>query len=106
LFQAVDLRDARMVQCREDLGLALEPRRSFCIVGDRSRERLYRHAPFQIHVCGSVDLSHPTGAEWLADFVRAEAATRTERHSLVLTVVIIRRRLGPRAGGRPRVWGP
>jgi hypothetical protein len=58
----VDGADVWMGECRDRLALALKPGDGVGIAGERRRQHLDRHVPFQTRVPRPVDLAHPTGA--------------------------------------------
>ena len=70
---AVDRADVRMVQRRQDLGLAAEARQPFRIVGERIRKDLERHLAAQLGVSRAIHLTHAACAERRDDVVAAEA---------------------------------
>ena len=59
LLQSVDVRDARMVQRREDFGFALEPGEPVWIARHRSRQHFEGDLALQVRVGGSVDFAIP-----------------------------------------------
>ena len=73
LFEAVDGGDVRMVQRRERLRFALEPREAIGIAGERVRQDLDRDVAIQLRVARAVDLAHAAFADRRDDFVDAEA---------------------------------
>ncbi len=72
ILQAVDRTDVRMVQRREDLCLALEPRQPLGISGKGGRQDFDRHLTAEQGVCCPIHLAHPTNAEQRFDPIRAE----------------------------------
>ena len=65
--------DVGMVQRREGLRFALEPREPFGVVRERVRQELDRDVAIQLRVARSVHLSHAAFADLRGDFVDAEA---------------------------------
>ena len=88
-FQAVDVRDVRMVQRREDFRFALESRQPLGIAGHRRRQHLDGDAALQIGVGRPIDLAHAARADLGGDFIRTEAGADCEGH-VGRTGVIIR----------------
>ena len=72
-FEAVDARDVRMIQRREDLRFALEAREAIGIVRERVRQDLDRDVAIQLRVARAIDLAHAACADRGDDFVDAEA---------------------------------
>ena len=72
-LEAVDRRDVRMVEGREDFGFALKAREAIGIAGHRGGQHLDRDRPLQIRVGRAIDLAHAAGADLRGDFVDAEA---------------------------------
>ena len=77
----VDRRDIRMVQRREDCGLALEPGEPLGVLCELFGQHLDRDVASQARVGGAIDLAHAAHAEWGDDLVRAEASAGGQRHS-------------------------
>ena len=71
-FEAVNLRDVRMIERGEDFGLALEPRQPLSVLGHVGRQHLEGDLALQRRVLGPVDLAHAAGAQEGEDFVGAE----------------------------------
>ena len=63
LLQAVDVRDVRMVQRREDFRFALEAREALGSARQRLGQHLDRDLALQLGVGGAIDLAHAAGAE-------------------------------------------
>jgi len=74
IFQAVDVRDVRMVQCSERLRLASEPRQAIGIAGEGVRKDLDRNLSLQLRVGRSIHQPHAAFADLGGDFVDAEAS--------------------------------
>ena len=72
-FEAVDGRDVRVVQGRERLRFAREPRQAIGITGERVRKDLHRDIAIQLRVARPVHLAHAAFADGRRDFVDAEA---------------------------------
>ena len=62
-FEAVDGGDVRMVQRREHLRFAAEPREPIGIVGERVGQDLDRDVAIQLRVARAIDLAHAARAE-------------------------------------------
>ena len=78
-FEAVDVRDVRMVQRRERLRFAREPREPVGVAGDRESGRtLDRDLAIQLRVARAIDLAHPADADAGDDFIDAETGAGSE----------------------------
>ena len=77
-FEAVDVRDIRMVQGRERLRFAGEPRQPVGVAGEWVRQNLERDVTIEFRVAGAVDLPHPALADLRNDFVDAESSAGCE----------------------------
>ena len=71
----INLRDVRMIERGQQLGLALEARHPLRVFRKGSRQNLQRHITFQLRVLGPVNLAHAAYAERSENFVRAKAIT-------------------------------
>ena len=80
LLEPIDRRDVRVIQGREDLRLALEPRQPLGVLGHRLRQDLDRDLAVELGVPRPVHLSHPARAERRQDLVGAELRSRGETH--------------------------
>ena len=80
VLDAVDSRDAGVIQRREELRFALEALEAFRIPGDGGRQDLDRHVPTQSPVVCAVDLAHAAGAQRRDDFKRPDAISGGKRH--------------------------
>ena len=74
--RAVDGRDVRVVERREDFGLALETCEAFRVGRACGRQYLHRHVALQLRVGRPVDLAHPAHTDLGSDLIRTEAACR------------------------------
>ena len=63
VFKAVNRRDVRMVQRREDFGFALEAREALGVRGEDVGQDLDRDLAFQLRVRRAIDLAHAAGAD-------------------------------------------
>ena len=63
VFEAVDVRDVRVVQRRQRLGFAGEPRQPFGVAGEEIGQHLDRDIAVERRVARPIDLAHPAGAE-------------------------------------------
>ena len=97
LFQAVDLRDVRVIQRGERLRFAFESRQSIRIVGERVGKNLQRDVTIEFRVPRAIDLAHPTRAERGDDLVGSEARAWRKPHRLVFS-------WGPRMLARMTAW--
>src|SRR5262249_61414974 len=75
LLEPVNGSDVRMVDSGEQLGFALETGDAIRIGDERVRKNLDGDGAIQLRITSAVDLAHPAGAQWCADFVHAEAGT-------------------------------
>ena len=80
VFEAVDVRDVRMVQRREHFRFTLEPRKPLRIGDERLRQNFQRNVPLQLRVPRAVDLPHPARTDGGDHFVRTEGGTGSECH--------------------------
>ncbi len=80
LLEAVDVRDVRMVQRREDFGFALEPRQPLGVCRNGLRQDLDRDLPLQVRVSSAIHLAHAADADLGGDFIRAEAGASSQSH--------------------------
>ena len=65
-------RDVRMIQRRERLRFALEPREPLGIGGERLGQDLDRDVATELRVARAIDLAHAAGPEGGEDLVRAD----------------------------------
>ena len=72
-FEAVDRRDVRVVESREELRLTSEAGQALGIGRYLDGQHLDRHLAVELRVGGAVDLSHAAGADGGGDLVRPEA---------------------------------
>ena len=72
-FEAVDRGDVGMIQRRERLRFAREPREPIGIVRERVRQDLDRDVAIQLRVARAIHLAHAAFADLRGDFVDAEA---------------------------------
>ena len=63
LFQALDDRDVRVIEGREDCGFALETLKCLCIFGLIFRQKLQSDTPVQSQIFGGIDDAHPPAAQ-------------------------------------------
>src|SRR5262245_47075734 len=80
LLNPVDARDVRMVEGREEFGLALESDDAIPVRRNRVREGLQRNVTLEAGVPRPIDLPHPAFAEEGNHFERTEPAAGNERH--------------------------
>jgi hypothetical protein len=69
----VNLRNVRMIECREQLGFALETRESIDIRGQGARQHLDRDGAFEVDVGRPINLAHSAGTDSGGDFEGAYA---------------------------------
>ena len=82
LFEAVDGRDLRMIQGRQELRFALEPGEVRRVGSQAVAEDLDRDAAVELGVAPAIHLAHGAGAERGVDLVSAEPTTRAKRHGI------------------------
>src|SRR5579862_1577675 len=80
-LEAVNVRDVRMVERGQGLGLAREPREAFRVVGKNARHDLDGNVSIELRVPGAIHLAHPASTDDTEDFVRAEALPGEQRHA-------------------------
>jgi hypothetical protein len=68
LFEAVDLRDVRVIQRRQRFRLALEPHQPIGIAGERFRQHLQRDVAIEFAVARPIHLAHSACPERAEDF--------------------------------------
>jgi hypothetical protein len=73
-----------MIQCRQHLRLALEPRQAIRIEREGFGQNLQGHFTIQLAVAGSIHLAHAAGANERRDFIRAETSTCGQSHGMWL----------------------
>ena len=81
-FEAVNVRDIRMVQGRERLGFAGEPGQSVGVAGECVWQDFEGDVTIQLRVARAVDHPHPALADLRDDFIDAEAGAGCESHVL------------------------
>ena len=95
-LDAVDLRDVRVVERGQQLGLPLEPGQPIGIGGEDVPEQLEGDVAVQPRVAGAIHFAHPARAEDAGDLeVPREPVARGQRHAPPL-----RRRAAARSAGR------
>lgn len=77
-LEAVDRRDVRMVERREDFGFALESREAIRVTSHRGRQYLDRDLALQVGVGRTIHLAHPAFAEERGYLVRAETGSGSQ----------------------------
>ena len=86
-FSAVDLRDVRVVEAREDLRFPLEPGQPIGVGSEGVGEDLQRDIAAQLRVGGAIDLAHAALADEGSHVVMPQPRTDLEGHQLVYRVV-------------------
>src|SRR5262249_47238842 len=74
LLDAVDVRDVGMVQRRQDLRFAAEPRKTIRIVCNGGQQNLDGDAAIQLRIVRVIHSAHPAFTQLLDDAIRADAA--------------------------------
>jgi len=69
-----------MVERRESLGFAFEPRDTFRVSRTRRRQDLDRNFAIQGEIARPIDLAHAARSEVVEDLVAAEACPREQCH--------------------------
>ncbi len=80
LFEAVDVRDVRMIQRGEGLRFALEAREPVGVARERLGQDLDRDVAIELRVARPIDLAHAAFADLRGDFVDAETGAGSEGH--------------------------
>ncbi len=78
LFEAVDVRDVRVIDGRQRLRFAREPREPVGIAGERVGQDLQRDVAIELRIARTEHLAHPACADAGDDFVDAEARAGSE----------------------------
>ena len=86
VFDAVNLRDVRMIERRKQLRLSAEPGETIRIVGDGGQQYLDCDVAIQLRVARAVDLAHAARANGRNDFVGAKARAGGEGQALIVVV--------------------
>ena len=81
-FQPVNVRDVRMIERREHLRLALEPRDAIGIGREDIGKNLDRDVAVQPRIARAIHLAHATGPDGGEDFIWPETNAGRERHCL------------------------
>jgi hypothetical protein len=74
LLEAVDGTDIRMIERRENLGLALEPCETVSVESHGIRKDLNRHSAIERPVVRAIDLTHPARSDLAGNFIWAEVS--------------------------------
>jgi hypothetical protein len=80
IVEAVDLRDARVVECRERPRFALEAREPLRVGRERLWQDLQRDLTPQRRIARAIDLTHAAFAKLGEDLVGSEPSACGERH--------------------------
>ena len=76
LFQSIQSRNARVIQCGQELRFSLEPREAFGILHEALGQNLDRDLSAELRIARAVDFSHAAGAKRGDDLVNAQAGSR------------------------------
>ena len=68
-----------MIERREHLRFAAEPRQSIRIAGQERRQDFQRDVAIELGVARAIDLAHTPGAERGEDLIRAESSAGRQR---------------------------
>ena len=82
VLESMDAGDVRMIQRRQELGFALEPRETICVAREFFRKDFNGNVAIELGVARAVDLAHTTFTDGLQDLVVREFLTSFERHSV------------------------
>ena len=85
LFEPVDLRNIRVVQRGQRLGLVGEPGKPFRVIRKGIGQDLQRDIAIELGVPGAIHLAHATLADQLGDSIRPEACAGAEGHRVEYT---------------------
>ena len=77
-FEAVDVRDVRVIECRQRLRFACEPREPVGVAGERIGQYLQRDIAIELRIARTEYLAHPADADAGDDLVDAEARAGSE----------------------------
>jgi hypothetical protein len=80
LLEAVDGADVGVVERRQQLRLAAEPRQAFRVLRDRRRQHLDGNLAIQAGVAGAIHRAHAAFADCGDELVRAETISRSQDH--------------------------
>ena len=75
VLQPVDVRDVRVIECREDLRFSPEACKAFRIARDRRGQHFQRDVAVELGVARPVDLAHTPDADGADDLIRTESGT-------------------------------
>ena len=92
LFEAVNVRDVRVVQRGQRLRFARETRHAPRIIRERIGEDLERHVTIELRIVRAIYLPHAAGTEYTNDFVHAETGAGCEGQRLPRIIQAIRQR--------------
>ena len=93
-FETVDVRDVGMIQRREGLRFAREPREPFGVAREDIGQHLDRDVAIQLRIARAIDLAHAAGAQGGEDLIRAEAKAGVEGQTVAVEY------MGHRRGAR------
>ena len=82
ILERVNGRDVRMIERREHLRFAREPRETVRIEKKGVGQDLQSNVAIQLRIAGAVDLSHATFADQRGDFVDAETGASRQGHEV------------------------
>jgi len=78
LFEAVDVRDVRVIDGRQRLRFAIEPREPVGVARERIGQDLQRNIAIELRISRAEHLAHPANTDARDDFVDAEARARSQ----------------------------
>ena len=79
-FEAMDVRDVRVIQRRQRLRFARKPGQAIGIAGKGVRKDLQRDVAIQFRVARAIDFAHATRADRRGDFIDAETGAGGKCH--------------------------
>ena len=83
IFHAVDRRDVRMVQRREQLRFAMKARQALRVAGDFRQQHFDRDVAVELRVARAVHLAHAACPEQRLNLIPAEPRSNAQRHGIV-----------------------
>jgi hypothetical protein len=80
LFEPMDRGDVGVIQGRERLGFALEPRDAVGVSREVLGQDLQRNVAIELRIARAIDHAHPALAEWRKDFIGADPGANRDCH--------------------------
>ncbi len=79
-LEPIDVGDVRMIERRQQFGLALEASQTLCVGRKRLWQDFDGNVALEIRVCRPIHHAHATGTDLISDFVWTKAGARGKRH--------------------------